>query len=195
MPDLNDPTVVVTDWTQVQRYNCARGDAGHILACNSDNQCPAGQVCDNSTNCRCCVAPPPEVDSSRPLHRALFADCKNGHCSPPSFCTPSADPRMCTMTFLEPRAVWAMRHQPPANACPLDDFRRQLCIKVERTQSCLWLLDLPGNSYSADAPFPTDYSDIYECGGRTCNGAETFRVRPNVGAIFTATLVVDNCSQ
>lgn len=194
LPDVDDPTVAVTDWTQVQHYNCARGDAGQILACSSDKQCPTGQVCDTSAKCGCCVASPPLLDRARPLQRALFTGCDNGRCSPPLHCTAEADLRTCTMTFEKPIAVWAMHYQPPANACPLDDFRRQLCIKVEQKQSCLWLLDLPGGSYSADAPFPTDYTDTYECGGRTCNGAETFRVRPNVGTIFTATLRVDNCA-
>jgi len=192
--DLNDPTIAVTDWSQVQRYNCARNDAGQIVACSSDEQCPAGRVCDSSAGCGCCVAPPPLLDNSRPLQRALFTGCASGHCSPPSYCTATADPRTCTMTFPGTVAVWAMRHQPPANACPFDDFRRQLCIKVEPWQSCLWLLELPAGSVSVDTPFPTDYTDIYECGGRTCNGADTFRVRPQAGITFTASLVINNCS-
>ncbi len=98
------------------------------------------------------------------------------------------------MTFPGTVAVWAMRHESPADACALDDLRRQLCIKVESWHACLWLLDLPGDSVIADTPFPIDYTDTYECGGRTCNGAETFRVRPRAGTTFTATLFVDNCS-
>lgn len=98
------------------------------------------------------------------------------------------------MTFPGNVAVWAMRYESPADACALDDFRRQLCIKVEPWHACLWILDLPADSVIADAPFPIDYTDIYECGGRTCNGAETFRVRPRAGTVYTATLFVDNCS-
>jgi hypothetical protein len=186
--------MAVTDWSQVQHYNCARTDAGQIVTCSSDDQCSTGRVCDTSAGCGCCVLPPPLLDSTRPLQRALFTGCKDGRCSPPSYCTVTADPRACTMTFPGTVAVWAMHHQPSANACPLDDFRRELCIKVEAWQSCLWLLELPAGTTNADAPFPTDYTDVYECGGRTCNGADTFRVRPQAGVTYTATLVVDNCS-
>jgi hypothetical protein len=191
--DGGDPTVVVTDWAQVQRYNCARDDGGQIVACKTDDACPLGRVCDTSASCGCCVALPPAVDTTQALRRALYTSCADGHCTAPNYCTAAADGRTCAMTFSGQIAVWAMRHQSPANACPLDDLRRQLCIKAEPTQACLWILDIPGSSYRADAPFPTDYTDVYECGGRTCNGAETFRVHPNAGVTFTATLIVDNC--
>ena len=191
--DGADPTRVVTDWAQVQRFNCAR-DAGQVLACTRDEDCPSGRLCDTSSQCGCCVLPPPELDSTQELHRALFTACQEGHCAAPSYCTLADTGGICSMTFSGQIAVWAMRYQSPANTCPLDDTRRQLCIKAESTQDCLWLLRLPGGTYRADAPFPADYSDSYECGGRTCNGADTFRVHPNAGVTFTAQLIVDNCT-
>jgi hypothetical protein len=191
--DEGDPTVAVTDWVQVQRYNCAHDESGQVVRCQSDSECPSGRVCDTSANCGCCVTPPPTVDSTLRLHRALYTPCTNGHCEAPRYCTPADSGRSCAMSFDGQIAVWGMRHEVPANACPLGELRRALCMKVEPTQACLWLLDVPGGSYRADEPFPTDYTDIYECGGRTCNGAETFRIHPNAGVTFVATLIVDNC--
>jgi hypothetical protein len=193
--DAGDPRGAVTDWAQVARYNCLRDNGSQVIPCVGDDGCPSGLRCDTSANCGCCVNAPPAAVPTQALRRGLLTSCTAGRCGPPSYCTLAADGRTCAMTFNGTIYVWATTYEPATDVCALDDLRRRLCIKVETTQDCLWILDIPGGSYTADAPFPTHYSDSYECGGRTCNGADTFRVAPNATTTFTARLVVDNCSQ
>jgi hypothetical protein len=147
-------------------------------------------VCDGSPGCGCCVPRAPVGDKATALRRALFTPCDaGGKCTPPFGCDPAPDGKTCTVHFDGATYVWASSFRRPS----LEETRRQLCIKVDPpTQACFWALEIPGGTYSEDAPFPVHYTGSYECGGATCNDQPAFRVAPTGDA--TATLIVDGCS-
>lgn len=188
-----DPRVAVTDWAQVHRYHCARDGAGAVTACVRDTDCAGGRVCDTSAGCGCCVAPPPVLSATSTVHRYLMTACTAGRCAPPRFCTPGDDPTRCTMRFDREVPLWASTFVPQSTDDPRAEVRRALCIRVEPAQDCLWVLDLPPGSYTADTPMPTRYESAYECGGRTCNGHDAVRASPAVGSSHTARLVWHRC--
>lgn len=193
-PGVTDPRVAVTDWAQVHRYHCARTGSGAVTACTRDADCADGRVCDTSAACGCCVAPPPSLTpTASTLHRYLMTACTAGVCAPPLFCTPGRDATRCTMRFESEVPLWASTFVPPSTDNPLAEVRRALCIRVEPAQHCLWVLDLPPGSYTADAPMPTRYAGEYECGGRTCNGHDAVRASPAVGSSHTVRLLWHRC--
>jgi len=194
-PRVDDPRTAVTAWSQVLRFHCARGADGAPGRCAADADCAAGTVCDTSAGCGCCVPPPPVVDPGATLRRDLFTACAAGRCTPPRFCTPSADGATCSMRFDREVPLWMSPYQAPTGPDALAATRRALCILVEPGQDCMWALEIPGGEYTADAPMPTRYEGSYECGGRTCNGVEALRASPRVGSSYTARLVSQGCGQ
>jgi len=189
----DDPRVAVRAWEQVHQFHCARDASGAVRACTQNADCADGRVCDTSAGCGCCVAPPPRVAADATLHRYMMTGCTAGRCVPPRFCTPGDDPRQCTMTFDREVPLWVSPFVPQRTDDPRAEVRRELCIMVEPAQECLWVMDLPPGSYTADAPFPTRYEGRYECGGRTCNDQDAVRASPTVGSTHTARLVWDRC--
>src|SRR5690349_10987193 len=67
-----DPRVAVTEWSQVQRFHCARGPDGAPGHCVRDADCAQGAVCDTSGGCGCCVPPPARLEANATLHRSMF---------------------------------------------------------------------------------------------------------------------------
>lgn len=194
-PSQDDPRTAVTSWSQVERFNCARGADGAPGHCAADADCHDGNVCDTSTGCGCCVPPPPRVEPDATVRRYMFTGCNAGHCAPPRFCEPAADGTSCTMRFDRELPLWVSTYVPPQGADALAATRRALCIKVEPNQECMWSFEIPGGQYTADTPVPTRYEGSYECGGRTCNGEVAMRASPRVGSSFTARLVVNHCGE
>ncbi len=189
----SDPRVAVTEWSQVERFHCARGADGAPAHCATDADCHDGRVCDVSAGCGCCVPPPPRVDSAAPLRRYVFSACVEARCAPPRFCEPSADGNTCTMRFTREVPLWMTTWTAPESGDAISAVRRELCIRVEPGQDCLWTLEVPGGEYTADAPMPTRYEGSYECGGRTCNGREAVRASPRVGSSYTLRLTARHC--
>lgn len=189
----SDPRVAVTEWSQVERFHCARGSDGAVRRCTADADCGDGAVCDTSTGCGCCVPPPPRLEPSATLHRYVYGACNAGRCTPPRFCEPTGDGDACVMRFPQEVPLWVTPWAPAAQGDAIADARRELCIKVEPGQDCLWAFDLAPGEYTADAPYPTRYTGSYECGGRTCNGATAVRASPRVGSSFTARVIARHC--
>lgn len=192
-PARPDPRAMVTEWSQVERFHCAHGADGTPQRCATDADCRDGAVCDTSAGCGCCVPPPPRAEPSATLHRYMYSACAAGRCAAPRFCEPSADGETCTMRFDREVPLWVTTWTPPSGADALTEARRQLCIRVEPGQDCLWAFDLAPGEFTADAPFPTRYTGSYECGGRTCNGVDAVRASPRVGAVLTARVVARRC--
>lgn len=188
-----DPRVAVTEWSQVHRFNCARGSDGAPSRCASDADCHDGNVCDTTAGCGCCVPPPPRVDTSAPLHRYMFTACAEGRCAPPRFCEPTGDGTACTMRFDREVPLWFTPFTPPEQGDAIAAVRRDLCIRVEPGQDCMWTVDVAGGEYTADQPVPSRYEGSYECGGRTCNGRDVVRASPRVGSTLTAHLTARHC--
>ncbi len=191
----DDPRVAVTDWAQVHQFHCDRDASRAVRPCARDADCAAGRVCDTSAGCGCCVAPPPALSPETTLHRYMMTACDAGRCTPPRFCTPGEDePGLCTMRFDREIPLWTSTFVPQDTSDPRAEVRRALCIRVEPGQDCLWAMDLPPGSFTADGPFPTRYEGQYECGGRTCNGHGAVRASPAVGSSRVARLVWSRCA-
>ncbi len=188
-----DPRTAVTEWSQVERFHCARGADGAVQRCTADAECAGGRVCDTSSGCGCCVPPPPAVEPGATLHRYVYSACEAGHCAAPRFCELAADGRTCTMRFTSEVPLWMTPWTPAPDGDALVDARRALCIRVEANQDCLWTFSAPASELTVDAPMPTRYTGSYECGGRTCNGHEAVRASPRVGSSYTLHVVAQRC--
>jgi hypothetical protein len=195
-----DPRDTVVEWGQVSRFNCAKGEKG-IIPCTKDTECPGDLVCDDSTNCGCCVEKPPEAPVNEDLERLITTGCNAGSCALPPGCVPSG-PGQCTFVF---DGGWTWATTGLANLLTAGkDPVRELCIKrffgsvKVDTQACLWVVDIPAGSFEADDPFPKHYKkdETPECGGRTCNDMPALLVAPRAGTKGTARLWngVDTCA-
>lgn len=180
-PSAHDPRVEVTDWSQVERFNCGE-------ACTNDSDCGEGHVCDASDGCRCCVLTPPPIPPVDQLRRYVFSPLRaDGSCETPQHFE-RVDLETAESRIVALLSMWFTSYRPnPGDSAT--SIRQQLCILEEPSNPCVWEVRVSSGDAVAQAPMPMTHQE-YECGGRTCNGQSAVLFNVGRGALLSASLII-----
>jgi hypothetical protein len=219
-PPNGNPRTAVYDWKDVRQWSCkvaagrrkkpAVTDGKEVAklpvhACAKDADCQAGEKCDSTSGCKCCVPDDiPEVKEPNNRYVPTVCEDKTGggkRCKLPFKCTRTDDTH-CKMA--PGGRVWASTYPTdPATQPTLASALKQLCIKVEPDYDtppyeCLWKTSFKKGDVEWDVRTGTNVSapdnppDGYECGGRTCNGSANFLGKQLKEVVYE--VVYDNCN-
>jgi hypothetical protein len=173
----------------VNRINCRMNATYVKSSCASDSECFEGDLCDGSTQCKCCVSSSSVPNApSFPLYRyfALPLDADDTCPMPRDCIVDDAGAVSCQLSG----EAWASAYLSE----DAEDVNQRLCIVENLDRPCLWAVQITGGEVKLQSngiPVVPD-SKSYECGGNSCNGEGVFIVKPSAG-YHPAMLFQDPC--